>query len=60
MTLKQRKALYTALTPILTLLLAYLTVNPNAIVTWEGAICAVIVAILTYFIHGFSTKKANE
>lgn len=57
MTLKQRKAIYTAIAPVATLLLDYLNSTPGTLITLKGGICAVIAGIATYFLHGFAPVK---
>ena len=60
MTIKQRKALYTAIAPIATLVLDYVTNTPPEVVSLRGIICAVIAGIATYFLHGFAPSKRGE
>lgn len=57
MTLKQRKTLYTAIAPVATLVLDYLSTTPETVITAKGVICAVIAGLATYFLHGFASVK---
>ena len=59
MTTKQRKAIYTTLAPVATLLLDYINSTPGTLITLKGGICAVIAGIATYFLHGFAPTKRD-